>query len=414
MVPVPEKDLPVVLPLDVPLTGEGGSPLAKSDAFARVPCPRCGREARRETDTMDTFVESSWYFARFACPDESQRPLDPDRVNRWLPVDQYIGGIEHAVLHLIYARFYTRVLRDLGYLVANEPFRNLLTQGMVCKETLECAEHGWLYPEEVESGLCRTCRRPVTVGRMEKMSKSKRNVVDPDGLIHRYGADTVRLFCLFAAPPERDLEWSDQGVEGAFRFLNRLWRIVYASRERVHSAGPIPALESLQKRPLSLYRQTHRAIRKATEDIAGRFHFNTAIAATMELVNGVSRFVEEMGFEEKGGAEVLREALQSVVLLLAPVVPHVAAELWEAMGHSSALDRASWPSVDPRALEEDVVVIVVQVNGKLRARLSVERGTEEAAVLEKALAEEGVRRHLDGRAPRKHVFVADKLLNLVV
>jgi leucyl-tRNA synthetase len=412
-VPVPKSDLPVVLPLDVPFTGEGGSPLAKSEAFARVACPRCGAAARRETDTMDTFVESSWYFARFICPDDDTRPLDPARVNRWLPVHQYVGGIEHAVLHLIYSRFYTRVLRDLGYVNADEPFARLLTQGMVCKETLRCEEHGWLFPEDVAAGRCKTCGRPVDVGRTEKMSKSKKNVVDPDDLIRRYGADTVRLFCLFAAPVERDLEWSDQGVEGAARFLQRLWRIVYASRERL---GPLAgaATDSLEGRPLALHRQTHRAVRKAGEDIGERFHFNTAIAAAMELVNAVSKFLEEKGLDEPGGPQAMREALRSIVLLLAPMVPHVTAELWQALGYTTALDRESWPEADPRALVEEQATVVVQVNGKLRARLVVARGTAEEALVEVALADEGVRRHVDGKAIRKRVFVADKLLNLVV
>jgi leucyl-tRNA synthetase len=414
VVPVPEKDLPVVLPLDVPFTGEGGSPLAKSESFVRAPCPRCGSEARRETDTMDTFVESSWYFARFASPDESERPLDPERVKRWLPVDQYVGGIEHAVLHLIYARFYTRVLRDLGYLSIDEPFRNLLTQGMVCKETLQCPEHGWLYPEEVEDGRCRTCRSAVVVGRVEKMSKSKRNVVDPDELIRRYGADTVRLFCLFAAPPERDLEWSDQGVEGAFRFLARLWRLVAQNRERVRDAGPVPEPDALAEGPRALWRLTHRTILRATQDIGERFHFNTAIAATMELVNGIQRFADESSDAEGGSAAVLREAFRTVLRLLAPVVPHIASELWEALGEPATVEAAGWPEPDPRALVEEVVTVVVQVNGKLRARLALPRGSDEATVLARALEDESVRRHLNGRQPKRHVYVPDRLLNLVV
>jgi leucyl-tRNA synthetase len=414
VVPVPVKDLPVVLPLDVPLTGEGGSPLAKSESFVRASCPRCGGSARRETDTMDTFVESSWYFARFICPDDVTRPLDRERVDRWLPVDQYVGGIEHAVLHLIYSRFYTRVLRDLGYVGVDEPFANLLTQGMVCKETLRCEEHGWLLPEEDEGGHCTFCGRPVEIGRIEKMSKSKKNVVDPDDLIRHYGADTVRLFCLFAAPVERDLEWSDQGVEGASRFLHRLWRIVHSSRERIGSPASAPDLGELGGRPLALYRHAERAVRKAGQDIGERFHFNTAIAATMELVNATSKFLEERGTEENGGPAALRHALRSVVLLLAPVVPHVCAELWQALGYATGLDSERWPEADEQALIEETVTVVVQVNGKLRARLAVPRGSAEETVVAAALGEDGVRRHVDGRAIRKRVFVADKLLNLVV
>jgi len=414
VVPVAKEDLPVVLPLDVPFTGEGGSPLAKSESFVRTTCPRCGGPARRETDTMDTFVESAWYFARFICADDDARPLDRARVDRWLPVDQYVGGIEHAVLHLIYSRFYMRVLRDLGYVGADEPFARLLTQGMVVKETMRCEEHGWLLPEEVDGGHCTFCGRPVEVGRIEKMSKSKKNVVDPDELIRRYGADTLRLFCLFAAPVERDLEWSDQGVEGASRFLHRLWRIVYACRERIGSPLDQPKLAELSPRAAALYRQTERAVAKAGQDIGERFHFNTAIAATMEVVNATSKFVEDHAWEEPGGAVALRHALRSVVLLIAPVVPHLGAELWRALGYDTALDAERWPQADPQALVEDVVTVVVQVNGKLRARLSVPRGAAEDDVVEAALADDGVRRHVDGRGIRKRVYVPDKLLNLVV
>jgi leucyl-tRNA synthetase len=414
VVPVPLNDLPVVLPLDVPLTGEGGSPLAKSETFVRAKCPRCGGPARRETDTMDTFVESSWYFARFICADDTTRPLDRERVDRWLPVDQYVGGIEHAVLHLIYSRFYTRVLRDLGYVGTDEPFARLLTQGMVVKETMRCEEHGWLLPEEVDEGRCTFCGRPVEIGRIEKMSKSKKNVVDPDELIRRYGADTVRLFCLFAAPVERDLEWSDQGVEGASRFLHRLWRIVYASRERIGSPLDTPKLAELSPRAAALYRQTERAVAKASQDIGERFHFNTAIAATMEVVNATSKFVEDRADEEPGGAVALRHALRTVVLLIAPVVPHIGAELWRALGYTTVLDGERWPQADEQALVDETVTVVVQVNGRLRARLAVPRGAAEDHVVRAALADDGVRRHVDGRDIRKRVFVADKLLNLVV
>ena len=414
IVPVSVGDLPVALPLDVPLTGKGGSPLARSEAFAAVDCPRCGKPARRETDTMDTFVASSWYFARFTSPGDQTRPFDRAATDRWLPVDQYVGGIEHAVLHLIYARFYTKVLRDLGHLAADEPFRNLLTQGMVCKETLECPEHGWLYPEDAPDGVCATCGQTVVVGRVEKMSKSKRNVIDPDDLIRRYGADTVRLFCLFAAPPERDLEWSDQGVEGAYRFLNRLWRLIYGNLEAIRAADLRPAVSTLSGADLELCRETHRAIRKATQDLSEKFQFNTAIAATMELVNAMSRFSEAGGASRPDGVAVLAEAAGAVIRMLAPVAPHVTAELWEAIGHETLLDTEPWPQIDDSALVEETVTIVVQVNGKLRGRLTADRGTREEAALEQALADEAVARHLEGKIIRKRIFVADKLLNLVV
>jgi leucyl-tRNA synthetase len=414
IVPVPVADLPVELPLDVPFTGEGGSPLTKTEAFSVVECPKCTKPGRRETDTMDTFVESSWYFARFTCPDETTRPLDRSEANRWLPVEQYIGGIEHAVLHLIYARFFTKVLRDLGHLDVDEPFKNLLTQGMVCKETLQCPEHGWLYPQDAPEGTCKSCGKPVVVGRVEKMSKSKRNVIDPDDLIQRYGADTVRLFCLFAAPPERDLEWSDRGVEGAHRFLNRLWRLVHGNLEVIRGGGELPPLERLADDDLQLWREVNRAVHRATGDVGERFQFNTAIAATMELVNAMVRFQDVGDLSTAPGAAVFRGAVRAVIRLLAPMVPHITAELWELLGSETALDDEPWPEVDERALVEETATIVVQVNGKLRGRLIVERGTSEETVVEQARADPGVVRHLEGKTLRKWIFVPDKLLNLVV
>ncbi|MCX5896693.1 MAG: leucine--tRNA ligase, partial [Proteobacteria bacterium] len=279
IVPVPEKDLPVVLPKDVAFTGIGQSPLARSPGFVNTVCPRCAKPARRETDTMDTFVESSWYFERYACPDYDTGPLDAAKVQYWMPVDQYIGGIEHAVLHLLYARFFTKVLRDLRLVQVDEPFVNLLTQGMVCKETQRCGTHGWLYPEDAENGVCKQCGSPVQMGRIEKMSKSTRNVIDPEQLIEKYGADTARLFCLFAAPPERDLEWSDQGVEGAYRFLSRVWRLVAEYREELATANPVVPGDVTDAAIRELRRKTHQTIKKVTEDIAERFHFNTAISA---------------------------------------------------------------------------------------------------------------------------------------
>lgn len=378
VVPVPEKDLPVTLPTDVEFTGEGGSPLARLESFLKVDCPSCGKPARRETDTMDTFVESSWYFLRYCCPDFQQGPLDRTRVDYWMSVDQYIGGIEHAVLHLLYARFFTKVLRDLGYVSCDEPFRNLLTQGMVIKDGA-------------------------------KMSKSKGNVVDPNALIERYGADTARLFSLFAAPPEKDLDWSDQGVDGSYRFLNRVWKLVHEHLDLIRAAGDVDAA-ALAPEERTLRRAVHKTIRKVTEDIEERFHFNTAIASVMELLNTLQGYSQET--PRKGA--VLKEALRSMVLLLAPFVPHITEELWYRMGNSTPLSATSWPEYDPGAVVDEEVLVVVQVNGKLRSRLTVAPDAGEDEIKEKALADEKVLPYLQGVQVRKVVYVAGKLVNIVV
>ncbi|HMN01411.1 MAG TPA: leucine--tRNA ligase [Geobacter anodireducens] len=379
VVPVPDKDLPVVLPMDAEFTGEGGNPLARVESFVNVTCPQCGAEARRETDTMDTFVQSSWYFLRYCCPDFASGPIDRARAGYWMPVDQYIGGIEHAVLHLLYSRFFTKALRDLGYVTAAEPFKNLLTQGMVIKDGA-------------------------------KMSKSKGNVVDPDALIERYGADTARLFTLFASPPEKDLDWSDQGVEGSFRFLNRVWRLVFEVLPFIGSAvKPDPA--SLGDGARDLRRTVHKTIRKVTDDLDERFHFNTAISAVMELVNAIQSFEPKNAPEN---APVLREAVESVVQLLAPFVPHVAEELWESLGHQGGVEAAGWPSYDPDATVEEELLIVVQVNGKLRGKVTVAVGAGEEQVKAAAFADDKVKPWLDGKQIRKAIYVPGKLLNIVV
>ena len=405
-VPVPESDLPVTLPKDVELTGEGGSPLARHEAFMNVPCPRCGKAARRESDTFDTFVESSWYFARYACPDYTQGPLDKNAANYWMPVDQYIGGIEHAVMHLLYARFYTKILRDLGMIDVDEPFTNLLTQGMVCKETQRCKEHGWLYPEQVIDGNCSECGHPVDFGRTEKMSKSKKNVIDPNQLIDQYGADTARLFSLFAAPPEKDLEWNEQGVEGCSRFLNRVWRAVVENLELIADAETVTGAEGEAG---DLRRKTHQTIKKVSEDVDGRFHFNTAIAAVMELVNAVYSF--------KAGKDhpaIMREALESIVRLLNPFVPHICEELWAQLGHQKSIESAGWPTWDESALVAAEVTLVVQVNGKVRSKVAVPVDAEKDAIEKVALAEDNVQRFIEGKQVRKIITVPGRLINIVV
>jgi leucyl-tRNA synthetase len=413
-VPVPESDLPVVLPLDAEITGEGQSPLARHRAFQETSCPSCKGKARRETDTMDTFVESSWYFDRFCSPDFDQKPgLDRKRMDYWLPVDQYIGGIEHAILHLLYSRFYTKVLRDFGVLGVDEPFANLLTQGMVCKETMQCDTHGYLYPYEVKEGKCTRCSRSVKIGKTEKMSKSLKNVIDPDYLIEKYGADTARMFCLFASPPEKDLEWSDQGVEGSFRFLGRVWRIVAEYLDDVRDVEPFDGKGELEGELKDLRRKTHQTIKKVTDDINERFHFNTAISAVMELVNALY----QVKHPEKGDGKafsVAKEAIEAVILLLAPIVPHITEELWAMLGHREKLADCPWPAYDPVVVREEEVLIVVQVNGKLRGRLTVPAHESDDRIKELALKDDKVAKFLGGKEPLKVVYVPKKLVNIVV
>jgi leucyl-tRNA synthetase len=374
-VPVPEADLPVVLPEDVEVTGSG-SPLRHIREFVECSCPKCGKPARRETDTFDTFVESSWYFARYACPDSDTAMLDA-RADYWMPVDQYTGGIEHAILHLLYSRFFQRVMRDVGLSSHAEPFTHLLTQGMVLKDGA-------------------------------KMSKSKGNTVDPQALVEQYGADTVRLFMMFAAPPEQALEWSDEGVQGAFRFLRRLWRQVHAHV----TGGGAPALDidALDDAQRSLRRLTHQTIAKVDDDIGRRHSFNTAIAAVMELSNAINRFEDD----SPQGRGVRREAIEAMVVMLSPMVPHVCHALWQCLGHEEAIIDRPWPSVDAAALAQDRLEIVVQVNGKLRGRVAVAADADQAAVLATALAEPNVQRFVGDQAPRKVIHVPGKLLNIVV
>ena len=374
-VPVPEEDLPVVLPEDVQVTGTG-SPLKDMPEFVNVACPKCGKDARRETDTFDTFVESSWYFARYACPDSNDAMLD-ERAAYWTPVDQYTGGIEHAILHLLYSRFFQRVMRDVGLTDVSEPFTNLLTQGMVLKDGA-------------------------------KMSKNKGNVVDPQELIEKYGADTVRLFMMFAAPPEQSLEWSDDGVQGCYRFLKRFWHAVIEHVE----AGAVEPLDvgALNDDQKALRRKTHQTIAKIGDDIGRRSSFNTAIAAAMELLNAVNRF-EDMSAQ---GRAVVREALEAVVLMLSPMTPHVCHALWAQLGHESALVDQHWPQVDESALELDTIELVVQVNGKLRGRVAVPADAGKEEIEKVALDDANVQRFVEGKDIRKVIVVPGRLVNIVV
>ncbi|HEY7163562.1 MAG TPA: leucine--tRNA ligase [Candidatus Binatia bacterium] len=416
-VPVPEDQLPVRLPTDVPFTGKGGSPLLESKQFTQVECSKCGGLARRETDTMDTFVDSSWYFIRYVSPRYDSGPFDSEKAAYWMAVDQYIGGVEHAVLHLLYARFFTKALRDLGLVRVDEPFANLLTQGMVSKETYRCPEHNWLFPGELvgsekDGWRCPHCGRAVERGRVEKMSKSKKNIIDPEDLISAYGADTARLFALFAAPPEKDLEWSDQGVEGAYRFLTRLWRFIFQNHEILVPSSSDGAGD-LSGDARELRRSIHRTIKKVTDDVENRFHFNTAIAAIMELFNAVSAMAQdEARLRENSG--LIREGIRTIVVLLLPFVPHVASELWEELEPGRRPEALRWPEYSEDALEQEKVLIVVQVNGKVRGKLTVSSDVSAEAVESEALADPKISAFLQGKRVRRTVYVPKRLINIVM
>jgi leucyl-tRNA synthetase len=420
--PVPDEQLPVVLPEDLVPDGSG-NPLSKSPAFYQVKCPKCGAAARRETDTMDTFVDSSWYFMRYACANDARAMVD-SRVDYWLPVDQYIGGIEHAILHLLYARFWTKVMRDLKLVKFGEPFTRLLTQGMVLNhifsyqppggrkryfnpadvETLHAPDGGTRYEVLVADGDALEVQHEG----IGKMSKSEGNGVDPEGLIERFGADTARLFTMFASPPEQTLEWSDEGVQGASRFIRRLWNAVY---EHV-SAGPAPPLGAgtLGAAQRELRRAAHQALAKATDDIGRRRNFNTAIAAIMELLNAIQRFADP----SPQGRAVRQEALGIAVLVLSPITPHVCHALWLALGHPTPPVDEPWPKPDPAALTQETHQLVVQVNGKLRAHIVVSVAADEATVRAAALADEQVRKFVADKPVRRVIVVPGKLVNVVV
>ncbi len=417
-VPVKVEDLPIVLPEDADLLDSGGSPLKNLDYFKKATCPACGNtEARRDTDTMDTFVESSWYFARYCCPDYDKGMLDPEAVKYWMPVDQYIGGVEHAILHLLYSRYFTRVMHDLGVINVKEPFERLLTQGMVNKATLRCPEHGYIFPTDVvdsDTGpSCGLCGKEVEIGKVIKMSKSKKNVVDPNELLDRYGADTTRLFCLFAAPPEKGLDWSDEGVDGSFRFLSRVWRLIKNNEAVLTAVSAYDGgLEGLEGKTRELFAKTHFTIKKVTLDIEDDFHFNTAISAVMELVN----LMQALTFEEKDEVRdrVFRFAGESLILLLAPFVPHFAEEVWEMLGRKKSVLFESWPGYSESALVEDEMLIVIQVNGKLRGKFSISADAGDEAMKERALSDELVKKFIGDKPIRKVIVVKKKLVNIVI
>jgi len=403
MLPVPADNLPVLLPKTAEFSGRGDSPLAHIPEFVNTTCPDCGGPARRETDTMDTFVDSSWYFYRFCDPKNPNLPFDPDKVSYWGPVDFYVGGIEHAILHLIYSRFFSRVFRDLGMTAIEEPFSRLLTQGMVLKDG-------------------------------QVMSKSKGNVVDPDDMIQKFGADAIRLYVMFVAPPEKEIEWSDAGLEGSFRFLARVWRLVDQLCEMIGGEGmPSPADLELSESERALRRKTHQTIRRVTQDLDPRVHLNTAVSGLMELVNELYAFCNRsecirLGRDAEDSAEVgsverpatlavLKEAVEALVLMLSPFVPHMAEELWQQLGHASGVVAAGWPSYDENVAKEDEIVVPVQVNGKLRARVTAPADASEDRLRELALADPHVVKNIEGKTVRKVVVAGgtgSRLVSIVV
>lgn len=408
-VPVPRDQLPVTLPEDIEL-GKVGNPLDRHPTWKLVTCPTCGGAAERETDTLDTFVDSSWYFLRFCSPGSDQ-PFDRAAVDRWMPVDQYIGGVEHAVLHLLYSRFFCRALKRCGQLDIEEPFAGLFTQGMVCHKTFQDADGRWLNPNEVEQasdGTFHTIEggRAVRIGRSEKMSKSKLNVVDPGPTIDAYGADAARLFMLSDSPPERDLEWTEAGIDGAWRYLNRLWRLFEAGAP---AGADGPGASPLSDEAAELKRAVHKTVHAVTDEIE-KFHFNKAVALIRELSNRL----ESVDQADPALAPVMREALEVLVKLLGPMVPHLAEELWQRLGHQTLLAETPWPKADPAWLLEDEITIAVQVMGKLRATLTLPKGVEKDTALEAGLADENVRRAVGEKPLRRVIFVPDKILNLVV
>jgi leucyl-tRNA synthetase len=378
MVPVPDKDLPVLLPAHPKLTGEGQSPLATDPEFVNVQCPKCGGAARRETDTMDTFVDSSWYFYRYCDPNNDRAPYDSAKVGYWFPIDQYIGGITHAILHLLYSRFWCKFMRDIGLTTHSEPAARLFTQGMVLKGG-------------------------------EAMSKSKGNVVGAIDMAEKFGADTGRLYTLFAAPPEKDLEWSEESIEGSWRFLNRVYRLVDKLRESVARESAQAGMAGPQNEAeKALLRKTHQALKRVTADFETRWHFNSAIAQIMELTNAL--YAAEQGVR----TDVRKEALEILVLMLAPMTPHLAEELWEMLGHNGGLCTVSWPAFNSELAKDEEVEIVVQVNGKVRGKVKVPAGTSEGEVTRLAEGDAGVAGHLAGKTVAKVIFVQNKLLNVVV
>jgi leucyl-tRNA synthetase len=423
VVPVPKKDLPVELPIDVDFSMPG-NPLDRHPSWKHVACPQCGGAARRETDTMDTFVDSSWYYVRFTAPVAADTPTVPAAANAWLPVGQYVGGVEHAILHLLYSRFFTRAMQKTGHVDIKEPFRGLFTQGMVTHETYKSADGEWIAPADVlieTNGEARTARlrhtgEPIEIGSIEKMSKSKKNVVDPDEIVTTYGADTARWFMLSDSPPERDVQWTEAGIEGASRFLQRVWKIINEAmalfETPVSKQGDGAAETSL----LELRKTIHRAVARVAEDIEG-LRFNRAVAQIYELSNALAKATNPdtagPAFGTAAHLSALREGTERLVQLVAPMMPHLAETCWAALGKKGLVADAPWPTVDPAFLVDDTVTMAVQVNGKRRGEIVVPKGASRELVEKEALSLEAVARMLDGKAPGKIIVVPDRIVNIV-
>ncbi len=402
---VPADELPVKLPDDVTFD-KPGNPLERHPSWKHVACPKCGGKATRDTDTLDTFVDSSWYFARFA-DNAARAPVNAQAAAYWLPVDQYIGGIEHAILHLLYARFFTRGLRKFGYVKVDEPFAGLFTQGMVCHETYRAPDGEWLEPGDIEKrdgkAFLKGTDTQAVIGHSEKMSKSKKNVIAPEAIIDIYGADTIRWFMLSDTPPERDIEWTDEGAEGCWRFVQRIWRLVDEAKDLPPPGTPLPT--TLQPEALELRRAAHRAIAAVTDDLEN-LRFNRAVAQIYSLANAIPA-------DAKVDGAIRREALETLVLLIGPMMPHLAESCWRALGHRQLVIETGWPKADPALVRSDTVTIAVQVNGKLRGTLELARGLDNKSVEQAALLLESVARALDGKTPRRVIVVPERIVNIV-
>ena len=409
-IPVPEDQLPLLLP-ETEFIGKMG--LGDIPGFVNTVCPACGEPARRDTDTMDTFVDSSWYFLRFINPQDAEHAFVREDVDYWLPVDQYVGGVEHAILHLLYARFITKALHDMGHLGFEEPFARLFTQGMVCHTAYRCLEHGWLHPADVGGNAtkCPHCDKTLEVSSF-KMSKSKRNVVDPKDIVEQYGADTERLYTMFMGPPDRDIDWTNEGIRGAFRFLKRVWNLIITNVDRLTDVDVTVDSDALAGDALALWRRVHRTIKKVTEDIEDRFSFNTAVAAIMEFFNDLSAYVAG----DEVDAALLREAFDALILILSPFTPFICEELWQRIGHADSILDQAWPSFQEAALEEDTVEVPVQVNGKLRARitLSAAMAADPEALTDAALANKRIQEVIAGKTLVKAIPIPGKMVSLVV
>ncbi len=421
VVPVPDKDLPVTLPDDIDFD-KSGNPLDRHPTWKNVPCPQCGKPARRETDTMDTFVDSSWYFARFTDPWRTDTPTDRAMVDAWLPVDQYIGGIEHAILHLLYSRFFTRAMMKTGHVGMKEPFAGLFTQGMVVHETYRKPNGEWVMPADVKIETVGDQRRaalaatgePVEIGSIEKMSKSKKNTVDPDDIIESFGADTARWFMLSDSPPDRDVIWTEEGVQGAWRFVQRLWRLVGETAD-IGKAAPSAKPASFEPEALAVRKAAHKALARVSEDIE-KLRFNRCVAHIYECANAMSAAIGAVDAPEKVTPDLafaMKEAANILVQLFAPMMPHLAEECWAALGHKSLVSLQAWPKVEPDLLVEDTVTLPVQVNGKKRADITVARGAGNADIEAAVLTLDAVKKALDGKAPKKVIVVPHRIVNVV-